>query len=248
MQLVELPEKYNNGYLKEGSGRSTAFALRGLISYNNNKLENHAFSLVVGTELSGSKSYNNYHRSPEFNDYYRFIAFPDFPSDDISYNDIKNSLSGLIGTAEAQDRSASFFGALTYTLCDKYVFNLNARFDGADIIGTDNRFTPLWSASFRWNAMRENFLKDVNFISDLAIRLSYGYTGNIDRSSYPIPMIFLSGYRYDENFVAESVTFPNPNIKWERKARPEFQVWISVFGITESEVLSTIIGIPGKIC
>lgn len=92
----ELPEKYNNGYLKEGSGRSTAFALRGLISYNNNKLENHAFSLVVGTELSGSKSYNNYHRSPEFNDYYRFIAFPDFPSDDISYNDIKNSLSGLI--------------------------------------------------------------------------------------------------------------------------------------------------------
>ena len=169
----ELPEKYNNGYLKEGSGRSTAFALRGLISYNNNKLENHAFSLVVGTELSGSKSYNNYHRSPEFNDYYRFIAFPDFPSDDISYNDIKNSLSGLIGTAEAQDRSASFFGALTYTLCDKYVFNLNARFDGADIIGTDNRFTPLWSASFRWNAMRENFLKDVNFISDLAIRLSY---------------------------------------------------------------------------
>ena len=52
----ELPEKYNNGYLKEGSGRSTAFALRGLISYNNNKLENHAFSLVVGTELS--RTYN----------------------------------------------------------------------------------------------------------------------------------------------------------------------------------------------
>ena len=218
----ELPEKYNNGYLREGSGRSTAFAFRGLISYNNDKLENHAFSVVVGTELAGSKSYNNYHRSPEFNDYYRFIAFPDFPSDDISYNDIKNSLSGLIGTAEAQDRSASFFGALTYTLCDKYVFNLNARFDGADIIGTDNRFTPLWSASFRWNAMRENFLKDVNFISDLAIRLSYGYTGNIDRSSYPIPMIFLSGYRYDENFVAESVTFPNPNIKWERKQDRNF--------------------------
>ena len=109
----ELPEKYNNGYLREGSGRSTAFAFRGLISYNNDKLENHAFSVVVGTELAGSKSYNNYHRSPEFNDYYRFIAFPDFPSDDISYNDIKNSLSGLIGTAEAQDRSASFFGAFT---------------------------------------------------------------------------------------------------------------------------------------
>ena len=35
-------------------------------------------------------------------------------------------------------------------------------------------------------------------------------------------MIFLSGYRYDENFVAESVTFPNPNIKWERKQDRNF--------------------------
>ena len=52
----ELPEKYNNGYLREGSGRSTAFAFRGLISYNNDKLENHAFSVIVGTELAGSKS------------------------------------------------------------------------------------------------------------------------------------------------------------------------------------------------
>lgn len=213
----ELPEKYNNGYLREGSGRSTAFAFRGLISYNNNMLKDHSFSLVVGTELAGSKSYNNFHRSPEFNDYYRFTSFPDFSSDDITYAKLKNALSGLISTAEAQDRSASFFGAFTYTWLDKYVFNMNARLDGADIIGTDNRFTPLWSASFRWNAMRENFLRNVNFVSDLAVRLSYGYTGNIDRSSYPIPMVFLGGDRYDDNFTASQVTYPNPNIKWEKK-------------------------------
>lgn len=213
----ELPEKYNNGYLREGSGRSTAFAFRGLISYNNEKLEDHAFSVVVGTDLSGSKSYNNFHRSPEFNDYYRFISFPDFTSDDVKYKDLKTSLANLIGTAEAQDRSASFFGALTYTYLDKYVFNVNARLDGADIIGTDNRFTPLWSASFRWNAMRENFLREATWISDLAVRLSYGFTGNIDRSTYPIPMVFLSGNRYDDNFIANEVTYPNPNIKWEKK-------------------------------
>lgn len=213
----ELPEGYNNGYLKEGSGRSTAFAFRGLISYNNDMLEDHSFSLVVGTELSGSKSYNNFHKAPEYNNYYHFVSYPDFPSDDITYSGVKNALSGMVGTAEAQDRSASFFGAFTYTYLDKYVFNVNARMDGADIIGTDNRFTPLWSASFRWNAMRENFLKRAPFLSDLAFRLSYGYTGNIDRSSYPISMIFLGGNRYDNNFTADQVTYPNPNIKWGRK-------------------------------
>lgn len=214
----EFPEEYNNGYLQEGSGRSTAFALRGLLSYNNDKLEGHSFSVVVGTELSGSKSYNNLHGFPEFNQIYRFTSIPSFPVGvNIKYEDVKKVLSGMMNTGEAQDRSASFFGAFTYTLRDKYVFNVNARFDGADIIGTDNRFTPLWSASFRWNAMRENFLKNVNFISDLAVRLSYGYTGNIDRSSYPMSLVFLSPERYDDLFVAERIEFPNPNIKWEHK-------------------------------
>ena len=213
----ELPDVYNNGFLRESSGRSTYFAFRALASYSKDFSEEHAISVAIGTELSGSKSYNNYHKSPEYNDYYYFVGFPDFDSDEIRYSDLKNDLAALIGTAESQDRSASFFGAFTYTLKDKYVFNVNGRFDGADIIGTDNRFTPLWSASFRWNAMRENFLREAFWISDLAIRLSYGYTGNIDRSSYPIPMVFLSDNRYDGDFVAKQVTHPNPNIKWERK-------------------------------
>lgn len=213
----ELPDKYNNGFLREGSGRSKYFAFRGLASYNKDFSENHSIAVTFGTELSGSKSWNNAHKAPEFNDYYYFIGFPDFDSDEVLYSEVKTSLTSLISTAEAQDRSASFFGAFTYTLKNKYVFNVNARFDGADIIGTDNRFTPLWSASFRWNAMRENFLKNANWLSDLAVRLSYGYTGNIDRSAYPIPMIFLDNDRYDGSFIAGQVTYPNPNIKWERK-------------------------------
>ena len=214
----EFPKEYNNGYLQEGSGRSTAFALRGLLSYNNDKLEGHSFSVVVGTELSGSKSYNSFHGFPEFNQIYRFTSIPSFPAGvEIQYKDVKEVLRGMTSTGESQDRSASFFGAFTYTLRDKYVFNVNARFDGADIIGTANRFTPLWSASFRWNAMRENFLENVNFISDLALRLSYGYTGNIDRNSYPMSLVFLNAERYDGLFIAEKVEYPNPNIKWERK-------------------------------
>ena len=215
----EIPAGYNNGYLREGSGRSTAFALRGLLSYNNDKLEGHSFYAAVGSEIFGTKGYNNFHNFPEFNQIYRFTTFPSFddPESQITYNRFKNVFLEMMGTGESQDRSASFFATFTYTLLDKYVFNVNARFDGADIIGTDNRFTPLWSASFRWNAMRENFLKNVNFISDLAVRLSYGYTGNIDRSSYPMPLVFLSSEKYDGLFIAERVEFPNPNIKWERK-------------------------------
>lgn len=212
----ELPASYNNGYLREGSGTSTSFALRGLVTYTNEDLDNHAFSAVFGSEVSGSDFLNNGHTAPEYDNFYNFISFPQYDGA-LDYNDVFAKLSGMMSTALGQNRSASFFGAFTYTLLDKYVFNINGRFDGADIIASNNRFTPLWSASFRWNIMRENFLKNVPFLSDLALRLSYGYTGNIDKSAYPISIVTLGGLKYDNEFTAQSVKYPTPNIRWEKK-------------------------------
>ncbi|TKC65433.1 SusC/RagA family TonB-linked outer membrane protein [Pedobacter hiemivivus] len=213
---LELPDGYNNGYLKEGSGRTSAVAMRGLLSYNNDDLADHSFSLVTGTELSSSNSNNSFHKFVEYDELYRFVSMPSYVAD-VKYVDMKSKLGGLSGTAVAEDRSLSFFAAFTYTLKDKYVFNINSRFDGASTIGSASRFTPLWSASTRWNIMRENFLKKVKVISDLALRLSYGYTGNIDRSAYPVPLVFLGALRYNDEYTAQSVSFPNPNIKWEKK-------------------------------
>lgn len=212
----ELPESYNNGYLREGTGRTSSYALRGLLSYTNDVLPDHSFSVTAGTEISGSKSNNSFHRFTEYNDFFRFVSMPSYTAD-LKYADMRNNLSALSGTAYAEDKSASFFGAFTYTLKDKYVFNINSRFDGASTIGSANRFTPLWSASTRWNIMRENFMKNSKIVSDLALRVSYGYTGNIDRSAYPISLVFLGGQRYNNEYTAQSFTFPNPNIKWERK-------------------------------
>ena len=92
----------------------------------------------------------------------------------------------------------------------------------------------LWSASFRWNAMRENFPERCElyfrFGDSFILWIYRKYRQKLLSDS----MIFLSGYRYDENFVAESVTFPNPNIKWERKQDRNFGLDFG-FGITESE-------------
>ena len=61
----------------------------------------------------------------------------------------KLSMTNLMSTSEEQDRSVSFFLTGSYSYKDRYVLSGSYRWDGVDIIGKDNRFTPLWNVSFK---------------------------------------------------------------------------------------------------
>ena len=54
----------------------------------------------------------------------------------------------------------SFLGTARYSYKDRYVLNFNYRADGADVIGEDNRFTPLWSIGGRYNLHKEKFFEN----------------------------------------------------------------------------------------
>ena len=69
----------------------------------------------------------------------------------------------------------SFFGRANYTLLNRYFFTATVRDDGS------SRFKKHWawfpSFAFAWKAKEEGFLKDVNALSDLKLRLGWGMTG-----------------------------------------------------------------------
>ncbi|MDD5815618.1 MAG: TonB-dependent receptor [Bacteroidales bacterium] len=69
----------------------------------------------------------------------------------------------------------SFFGRLNYSFKDRYALTATLRYDGS------SRFDDHWglfpSAAFAWNAKQENFLYDVDAITNAKLRLSYGKTG-----------------------------------------------------------------------
>jgi len=82
---------------------------------------------------------------------------------------------------------ASFYANASYTLDRKYNVYGSIRYDGSNMFGVDPkyRFLPIWSLSGSWNASEEDFMKDVEWISNLRLRGSYGIQGNIDRNTYP---------------------------------------------------------------
>ena len=72
----------------------------------------------------------------------------------------------------------SFFGRLNYTLMDRYMLTATLRDDGS------SRFKKHWalfpSVALAWKIKHESFLKDVEEISDLKLRLGWGKTGQQD--------------------------------------------------------------------
>ena len=69
----------------------------------------------------------------------------------------------------------SFFGRANYTLLDRYYLTATVRRDGS------SRFKEHWatfpSFAFAWKIKEEGFLKNVNVLSDLKLRLGWGKTG-----------------------------------------------------------------------
>jgi len=211
----EITDDQNNGSLTENTGRSQAYTWRNQLNYAQNFKGKHFISAIVGQEMSADKSYSFRYYTPEFDPVYGLIGFPDLTGIDVT----KLNMTSLSATTEQQKRSVSFFGTASYSFMDKYVVSGSYRLDGVDIIGTDNRFAPLWNVSFKYNLHNEEYLKKMDFINTLALRGSYGYTGSIDRNAYPFTLLKFgsSSYRYDGEKIPNIITPGNPSIKWQLK-------------------------------
>ena len=209
------PSNYDNGQLTEKSGKNHSWSIRNQIDYSFTIHNNHLFSVLVANEIT-SKKYNNFgYTSPIYMADYRITGVPKFEKN-VNYENMWSAISNMFNTQDGQDRSVSFLGSLRYGYKDRYIFNFNYRADGADVIGDNNRFTPLWSLGLRYNLHNEKFFKN-KVINEFAIRGSYGYTANIDRSAYPFSRMSYSSNSYMGNLYVGELDFPNPTVGWEKK-------------------------------
>jgi len=116
----------------------------------------------------------------------------------------------------------SFFGRLNYTLADRYLLTFTLRNDGSSRFIGDNKWGLFPSAAFAWKIKEESFMKNVDFISSMKLRLGWGVTGQQSvGSDYPAQATYVSSsegsyYPINGNFMP--TLRPNaydPDIKWE---------------------------------
>jgi len=80
----------------------------------------------------------------------------------------------------------SFYGRLNWTLMDRYLLTATLRNDGTSRF-QNNKWGLFPSVALAWRINEEAFLKNVDWLSNLKLRLGYGITGqqNINQGDYP---------------------------------------------------------------
>lgn len=214
----EVTDEMNNGMVQESTSRSQQWTIRNQLEFARGfSGGDHYVNTYLGQEVSSSKGYGFTSMIPEWSDVYGVASYPDLTGVTLksSFTDL---LAKLGSHSESQDRSVSFFITGSYSFKDRYVVQGSARLDGVDIIGTDNRFSPLWNVSGKWNLHNESFMTRFGFINQLAFRVSYGFVGSIDRNALPFSVLRkVNNYSYNGEKIMDRYDPSNPSIKWQRQ-------------------------------
>lgn len=223
-----LPE-HNRGFLNESTGRTLDYTVRNTLEYNRTFAGTHFVQAFFANEFGAIKNDRFNHFNPIYLHEYAIAGYPGW--DLVAQHRYANlSLEQFGGTSTNENRNVSFIGSAAYSYDNRYVFNGNIRYDGVDIIGSKNQFSPLWSAGLRWNAHQEAFMKPIaHVLSRAVLSGGYGYRGSINRSVYPFHTYVVGSAVYQKIPVASAFNYGNPVIKWEKKQETNLGLELSFF-------------------
>jgi TonB-dependent starch-binding outer membrane protein SusC len=126
----------------------------------------------------------------------------------------------------------SQFARLTYQYADRYIITGTIRRDGSSKFDTANKYGVFPSGAVAWRAKNESFLADVDWLSDLKFRGSYGEVGNQNSIGlYQYQALYAGNFPANVNGGgADNLGYPfnkiyqngiaqtqpaNPGLKWE---------------------------------
>ena len=138
------------------------------------------------------------------------------------------------------NRTASFFGQLSYNFNHKYLFSATFRADGSSKFAPGNQWGYFPSVSGAWVVSQEKFMKDIKWIDNLKIRASFGLSGNNNISDDLWRFLYATNSTGGPGFGETTANgelyytgpgkYPNQEIKWETTIARNIAADISLFG------------------
>ncbi|AIM37243.1 hypothetical protein KO02_11490 [Sphingobacterium sp. ML3W] len=139
-------------------------------------------------------------------------------------------IPGQPGLTKTNNRFVSLYSNWNEVFQDKYGLSASFRQDGANIFGanSNDRWSPLWSVGASWQLDKEDFFK-ANWVDNLKIRTTYGYSGNVDLRKTPYPIaqagVDLNGTGYP---ILSIETLNDPSLRWEKVSTLNFGADFSI--------------------
>lgn len=180
----------------------------------NHDFNGHKVDLMAGYSWEHFFNYN--HNETRLNgDYANPTTGVDYKKDDLYGNVYKHGEEHFL---------VSFFTRLNYSYKSRYLLTFTLRNDGSSRFAKANRWGLFPSVALAWNAKEESFLKNVDSVSELKLRIGWGVTGQESGianysyiANYKLSTSTTSMYNMGSDgrvyFLTPSAY--DPNIRWE---------------------------------
>ena len=116
-------------------------------------------------------------------------------------------------------RINSFLSRFNYNYDDRYYLSASLRSDASSRFHKDHHTGIFWSLGANWRVSKEAFLKDVDWIHNLSVKVSYGEQGNDNLGTYYAwQSLYDLEYANGNNIGAMITSLENREVSWEKNA------------------------------
>lgn len=210
------------GFYRNTDGHSFQYTVKNMLRYVETFKAMHSLDVMIGNELRRASDESIFSAGYGYDADALTTKMVRFTRED------QGRYTPLFKRNYAENAFVSFFGTVSYTLLSRYTLGGSVRFDGSNLFGVDPkyRYLPLYSVSAMWDVKQESFLENVNWLSDLRLRASYGLQGNVDKNTYStlVGVLRHDAFFYpqqgggeregEDNITIESP--PNSRLRWEK--------------------------------
>lgn len=226
-------KKYNSQPVASLVQRNTqSYTWTNTATYNMDINDVHNLSFLLGQEIYNTQ----YKESEQKNRYFDRTVGATEAFDNMGLGTPYISTT-VLSTA---NRTASFFGQVSYNYDSKYYLSGTLRADGSTKFAPGNQWGWFPSISGAWVINKEKFLKDVKWIDQLKLRVAFGLAGNNNinddmwRYLYAMQIEGGPGFgenrQYGEMYYDIPSSFPNTYVKWEKTITRNLAFDIVLFG------------------
>lgn len=144
-----------------------------------------------------------------------YAAGTNFPG-----NDIRRLSAAAVKTDASSSGSSStlvsFFGRANYDYKKRYIFSATLRSDGSSRFADGHRYGYFPAVSGAWLISDESFMKNINWVSTLKLRGSWGKTGNNFIGDFVSRSLIGSGFNYNQVAGLSPSVLGDANLTWEK--------------------------------
>ena len=198
------------GYAAISTARLTSETFTHTLNYRANLTKLLHLDAVAGFEYWKSGYQNSSFSAVGFNTNLTQATIINVPYTSMLFDG--NTQNAALTYVDPQIQLQSYFGRAVLNYADKYLITGTVRSDGSSKFGKNNKYGYFPSVGVKWAIINESFMKSKRVFSNLALRASWGITGNQEFPAGASQEQF-AFFSYNN---AGQVNVANPNLKWEQ--------------------------------